>query len=176
VHPHAGIQTIDASIPRGVRGRLFTCHVLLLYWTGDYPAQAKVSGTHDKTCHWCTYDLSLCVRVGLAVSAWRSLSVSFDSTLTTLSFSRYKSEHAPEVNRRAWGDYRRYLPRNHALRKASGVYGPLEERDPPLVRTHDAFVEDGKRNEAHHHKILLKTPKVYKKDYPYKSTGIALYA
>ena len=22
---------------------------------GDYPAQAKVTGTHDKVCHWCRY-------------------------------------------------------------------------------------------------------------------------
>jgi hypothetical protein len=31
------------------------CRVCLLCWCGDYPAQAKVSGTHDKICHWCTY-------------------------------------------------------------------------------------------------------------------------
>jgi hypothetical protein len=29
--------------------------VILLFWTGDYPALALVSGTHSKTCHWCHY-------------------------------------------------------------------------------------------------------------------------
>jgi hypothetical protein len=62
------------------------------------------------------------------------------------------------------------------MREASGVYGPLEARDSPPVRTHDSFVEDGLRNEAHHRESLLKTPKVYKKDYPYKSSGTAFYS
>jgi hypothetical protein len=48
-----GIKTIDASVPRG-DGRLFRCHVILLFWTGDYPAQASVSGMNSKRCHWCT--------------------------------------------------------------------------------------------------------------------------
>ena len=46
---------MDASIPRGQPHRHFRCKCVLLYWTGDYPAQAKVSGTHDKTCHWCVH-------------------------------------------------------------------------------------------------------------------------
>ena len=53
----SGIPCIDASIPRGVpgAGRLFTCKVLLLYWCGDFPAICKVSGTHEKVCHWCEH-------------------------------------------------------------------------------------------------------------------------
>ena len=68
-----GVRCHDASIPRGVAGttsmvlltqtpsrahtlgRAFKCKTLLLFWCGDYPAQAKVSGTHDKCCHWCKY-------------------------------------------------------------------------------------------------------------------------
>jgi hypothetical protein len=48
-----GVATIDSSIPPGIDGREFRCRVCLLFWTGDYPAQAAVSGTHSKTCHWC---------------------------------------------------------------------------------------------------------------------------
>jgi hypothetical protein len=49
-----GVPTTDFSYPEGAPGRKFRCHVMLLFWTGDYPAQALVSGTHSKTCHWCT--------------------------------------------------------------------------------------------------------------------------
>lgn len=50
-----GVKTIDYSYPVGEEGRVFQCHVVLLFWTGDYPAQALVSGTHSKTCHWCIH-------------------------------------------------------------------------------------------------------------------------
>ena len=49
-----GISTTDFSYDEGAPGRKFRCKVILLFWTGDYPAQALVSGTHSKTCHWCT--------------------------------------------------------------------------------------------------------------------------
>ena len=49
-----GIPVTDYSMPKGAAGRKFLCRVVLLYWTGDYPAQALVSGTHSKMCHWCT--------------------------------------------------------------------------------------------------------------------------
>jgi len=50
-----GVSTTDYSFPIGQPGRNFHCKVILLFWTGDYPAQALVSGTHSKTCHWCRY-------------------------------------------------------------------------------------------------------------------------
>ena len=34
--------------------REFNCKCILPLWTGDYPGQAAVSGTHSKCCHWCT--------------------------------------------------------------------------------------------------------------------------
>lgn len=131
---------MDALAPVGTPGRRFRCKCVLLYWTGDYPAQATISGTHSKCCHWC----------------------------------RHKSSPAPEISRRFWGDYRRYLPGGHALRLASARYGPEEPRNPPDIRTHDGFVQDAKANLAH--VIKLRNPnarknKVYKKDLPYKSTG-----
>ena len=45
---------MDSTIPRGLPNRMFKCKVILLFWTGDYPALALVSGTHSKVCHWCT--------------------------------------------------------------------------------------------------------------------------
>jgi hypothetical protein len=53
----SGVSCVDASLPRGP-GKLFDCKCILLYWTGDYPAQASVSGTHSKTCHWCAFKSS----------------------------------------------------------------------------------------------------------------------
>lgn len=52
---HKGVRTVDASVPPSRPGRIFRCRVCLLLWTGDYPAQAAVSGTHSKCCHWCNY-------------------------------------------------------------------------------------------------------------------------
>jgi len=51
----AGVKTTDYSYPSDQPGRNFRCKVILLFWTGDYPAQALVSGTHSKTCHWCHF-------------------------------------------------------------------------------------------------------------------------
>jgi hypothetical protein len=51
---YKGVKTIDSSVPLGQPDRVFQARAMLLYWTGDYPAQAAVSGTHSKTCHWCT--------------------------------------------------------------------------------------------------------------------------
>jgi hypothetical protein len=51
---YKGVTTVDSSISLGQPSRIFTARCMLLYWTGDYPAQAAVSGTHSKTCHWCT--------------------------------------------------------------------------------------------------------------------------
>jgi hypothetical protein len=48
-----GVVCVDSTIARDSPGRVFRCRVCLLFWTGDYPAQAAVSGTHSKTCHWC---------------------------------------------------------------------------------------------------------------------------
>jgi hypothetical protein len=48
-----GVRTTDYSFAEGEPGRTFRCKVMLLFWTGDYPAQALISGTHSKTCHWC---------------------------------------------------------------------------------------------------------------------------
>ena len=52
----AGVPCVDASVVQpgpGLPRKHFRCHCCLLFWTGDYPAQAKVSGMHDKCCHWC---------------------------------------------------------------------------------------------------------------------------
>ena len=51
---YKGVRCEDASIPVHQAGRFFRCKCILLFWTGDYPAQAAVSGTHSKCCHWCT--------------------------------------------------------------------------------------------------------------------------
>ena len=50
-----GFTVVDSTIPKGQPGHLFRCKCILLYFTGDYPALAKASGTHDKCCHWCEY-------------------------------------------------------------------------------------------------------------------------
>ena len=113
----------------------------MLYWTGDYPAQAKASGTHDKMCHWC----------------------------------RYKSDPAPEANRRAWGGYRRYLPANHHMRRASARLGPQETGATPARRSHGEYVADAAANEEHVE--ALRDPDarrngVFQKDLPYKVSGV----
>ena len=123
-----GVTTLDATLAVTNPDYVFQCRVILLYWTGDYPAQAAVSGTHSKTCHWCSH----------------------------------KSAHAPEISRRCWCEYRRYLPVDHPLR-AHGSFGEVEERKEPEPRTHTSFVEAAVANETH---------RGYKKDAPYKKTGV----
>lgn len=49
-----GVTCVDATVKPGLPHRLFVCRAVLLYFTGDYPALAKVSGTHEQMCHWCT--------------------------------------------------------------------------------------------------------------------------
>jgi hypothetical protein len=104
---------VDHSVRRGSAGRRFRCKAILLYWTGDYPAQAKVSGTHSKTCHWCTL----------------------------------KSRHAPEISRRAWDGFRRFLPPDHPYR-TNPAFGPPEYDPPPAARTHEGFKAAALANEV----------------------------
>lgn len=140
VYKH-GVPCVDSSLPAGHAQRHFRCRANLLMWTGDYPGQAKVSGTHDKTCHWCVD----------------------------------KSQPAPEVSRRKWGGYRRYLPCGHPLRAPSGFFGEAETRDPPAFRTHATFVAQGLRNEEHEKQLRMpdaRKRKIFHKDSPYKSTGV----
>jgi hypothetical protein len=86
---HVGIPTIDSTRALDDPGRHFVCKGILLNWNGDYPAQSKCAGTHDKVCHWCTY----------------------------------KSEPAPEINRRKWGSFRQWLPPDHRYR-TDNRFGP----------------------------------------------------
>ena len=123
-----GVTVCDATVAVSHPDYVFQCRVILLYWTGDYPAQAAVSGTHSKTCHWC----------------------------------RHKSVHAPEINRRCWCDYRRFLPEGHELRQHAS-FGPPEHLPPPEPRDHDSFVADAVAN--------LRW-RGTKKDAPYKATGV----
>ena len=126
--------TVDATKPLGDPDRVFRCKVMLLYWTGDYPALAKTSGTHDKTCHWCTY----------------------------------KSTWAPEITRRTWRDFRRFLPMNHAYRKDAS-WGAAESRDPPPFRTHLEFVAQAR---AQMDFVRMDGRAFDHKDSPYKATGV----
>ena len=123
-----GVTACDSTVPITSLDYVFQCRVILLYWTGDYPAQAMISGTHSKTCHWC----------------------------------RHKSCHAPEINRRCWCDYRRYLPEGHTLR-THGSFGVPEHLPPPSARDHAGFVDDALANRRH---------TGAKKYAPYKSTGV----
>lgn len=50
------------------------------------------------------------------------------------------------LQRRIYGEYRRYLPRNHPLRTKQD--GSRETRDPPRSRTHDSIVRLAERVEA----------------------------
>ena len=137
----SGVRCKDSSVVRGRAGHTFLCRSIMLFWTGDYPGQALVSGTHSKTCHWCCK----------------------------------KSSAAPEVSRRVWNDFRQCLPSNHIMRRTSALLGPAESRPPPPPREHSVFVQSAKENERH--EALLRAPDarsngVYKKDLPYKSTGV----
>lgn len=123
-----GFTIVDGSMAPGAAGRTFTCRVVLLYWTGDYPAQALASGTHSKMCHWCTLH----------------------------------SVHAPEISRRCWCDYRRYLPEGHDMRAHAG-FGAPEMRFPPPPRTHAGYMRAAKQNRNY------RGPE---KNAPYKRTGV----
>lgn len=129
-------------MPLGTPGRNFRCRVCLCYWTGDHPAQAKAFAMSDKSCHWCLY----------------------------------KSEPAPEVNRRAWRGFRKWLPEGDQIRRpASMRYGPLEMGTAPPMRTHEQAIVDGFNNEAHAAKLRMpdaRKNKIFKKDAPYKTTGV----
>ena len=102
-----GVRCVDSSVPTHLEGHKFRCRVCLLFWTGDYPAQAAVSGTHSKTCHWCCK----------------------------------KSKPSPEISRRVWDGYRKFLPKGHDMREASAFYGPEENDDIPAPRTPAEFAE-----------------------------------
>jgi hypothetical protein len=123
-----GYPVTDATVPRNDPSRHFRCKSVLLYWTGDYPAQSKVSCHHEKVCHWC----------------------------------EYKSGAAPEINRRKWVDYRRWLPEGHRYR-TDRSFGDPEPRPPPPPRTHDGYLRDGNANVAY---------TGFKKYAPYKKTGV----
>lgn len=88
----------------------------------------------------------------------------------------YKSEPAPEVNRRAWGGFRRWLPEGDQVRRpASMRYGPEELEGPPPTRTHEQIIVDGLNNEAHTKKVSMpdaRKNKIFKKNAPYKQTGV----
>ena len=125
-----GITVRDGSMRAGAPGSTFKCRVVLLFWTGDYPAQALSSGTHSKMCHWCTISMH--------------------------------SEVAPEISRRCWCGYRRYLPEDHDMR-AHAAFGRPETRAPPASRSHTGYVRAAERNVNH---------RGYKKDAPYKKSGV----
>ena len=55
---NVGETVVDSTRSLGDPDRVFRCRVMLLYFTGDYPAIAAVSGTHSKTCHWCEHKSS----------------------------------------------------------------------------------------------------------------------
>lgn len=105
------------------------CRVCLLCWCGDYPAQAKVSGTQEQICHWCTY----------------------------------KSQPAPEITRRRWCDFRRFLPPDHPFRREVVAFGSTECRPPPPLRTHASFQRDAVRQQQYDGA---------KSNAPYKTTGV----
>ena len=114
-----GIPVADTTYEPGEDGRNFFCKCLLLFWMGDYPAQCKVSGTHDKMCHWCTY----------------------------------KSEAAPEINRRCWTGARRFLGEHHPFR-TDVMFGPVEHRPAPPNRTHAGMINDALENTQYEVHVL----------------------
>ena len=53
---HTGCRIIDTSEPVDSPDRVFTCRLVMLFWCGDYPGQALISGFTHKGyhfCHWC---------------------------------------------------------------------------------------------------------------------------
>ena len=57
---HKGNVITDWSCRPGLAERNFSCRCMLLFWTGDYPAQGLASGFKHKgrrCCHWCTIDI-----------------------------------------------------------------------------------------------------------------------
>jgi hypothetical protein len=129
-----GFRTVDSTRSLDDNGRVFVCKGILLNWNGDYPAQTKCAGTHDKVCHWCSY----------------------------------KSEPAPEINRRKWASFRRWLPAQHPYR-TDGRFGPTESQRPPEHRTHQGYIDDGTAQQEH---VKARRPKT---SAPYKTTGTFLY-
>jgi len=52
---YEGVPCVDSTIAPALQGHRFHCKVCQLLWTGDFPAQCKVTGSHTKTCHWCHF-------------------------------------------------------------------------------------------------------------------------
>ena len=50
-----GVSVRDMSMTTGTMGHHFRCRCILLFWTGDYPAQSSVSGMSSSRCHWCHF-------------------------------------------------------------------------------------------------------------------------
>ena len=141
---------MDGTVRGDHARRVFLCKSALLYWTGDYPAQSKVSCHHDK------------VLVHMAYTHTHTIAIHSKHTQQVCHWCTYKSQPAPEINRRKWGEFRRWLPNNHPYRHEAR-FGDAEVRGPPALRTHAAYVADGTRNASHTGK---------KMDAPYKETGI----
>ena len=79
------------------------------------------------------------------------------------------------ISRVRWVDFRKWLPPDHELRRNSVTFGKEEHGQPPPVRTHAGMLSDAFRNQEHlkrYRQAHPGDPKAYKKDLPYKTTGV----
>lgn len=89
-----------------------------------------------------------------------------------------KSTWTPEVSRRCWGDFRRFLPLHptpHEFRNTSARYGPAEMRETHPMRTSEGMTQQGKANVAHERRLRREGARaegIFKKDLPFKEHGI----
>lgn len=95
LHWQDGDYVEDTTLPRDHPDRNFLLRAILLYWCGDYPALAEVSGfvhacSKNGMCHWC--ELS--------------------------------ARHDHDTNSRVYGGYFRWLVQGHTLRKGNTEKAP----------------------------------------------------
>ena len=142
-------------MPAGSPHRVFRCRCVLLYWTGDYPAQAAVSGTHSKLCHWCrcksTYSPETNRRCW---DGYRRYTGAYAARNHTRFFFIILSQTGHDLS---------LADDNHPFRRDAAHFGTIEEGPAPSNRTHREYMDDARRQMLH---------RGLKKDQPYKTTGV----
>jgi hypothetical protein len=159
-----GVKAVDSSMPSGSPGRKFRCHVCLLFWTGDYPAQAAVAGMHSKCCHWCEVKSEnapeISRRMWTGMRRYLRTCVCCESMCVCLVLCVCVSA--------CMCTSRVPVAEGHKLRNYQGATETLSKRTPelrpqPRHRTHAGIVRDAEAQRDH---------AGLKKDAPYKTTGV----
>ena len=162
-----GIPVVDSSVASGQPGRRCRIRCCLLFWTGDYPAQAAVSGMHAKCCHWCEVKSFNAPEVNRR--CWSGMRRHLRACLSPyLSLSFYLQEHTRHAPTHSNTHTHTLAAEDHSLRdyhEGNGAQSKrrAERRPAPRPRTHESICRAAEAQRDH---------VGYKKDAPYKTTGV----